>query len=283
MKIQILHTKMYTAGQRCTQTMEDYFLFTLIVSGLKCMTLRAPGETGVVLQAENMSLVLAPPGWRLDFEFDSRRENHAMLCRLPDVTCRPFPELNWDGTVLKLPVVRRVTPSECAFLRGIFLRVETLAQEAVPSSVFAAEQLTAGMLGELAADFTMDSASDSPEEQLRRKIDSDRGFRIPLRQFSRELGFSSEYLRKRFSERYGIDPGQYRMRIRLNRILVLLDRDDLSLKEIAAEAGMKNVTHLYAFFRSRCGMTPGALRKSGKDHFPKISAAMGSVTAHPER
>ena len=41
----------------------------------------------------------------------------------------------------------------------------------------------------------------------------------------------------------------------------LIDRNELGLKEIAAEVGMRNVTHLHAFVRDRCGVTPGELQK----------------------
>ena len=36
---------------------------------------------------------------------------------------------------------------------------------------------------------------------------------------------------------------------------------DLSLKEIAADVGMKNVTHLNALIRKHYGRTPGQLRR----------------------
>ena len=54
---------------------------------------------------------------------------------------------------------------------------------------------------------------------------------------------------------YNIDPREYRLRRRLEKIMHLLSENRMSTKEIADEVGMKNVTHLHAFIRQRCDMT----------------------------
>jgi methylphosphotriester-DNA--protein-cysteine methyltransferase len=42
----------------------------------------------------------------------------------------------------------------------------------------------------------------------------------------------------------------------------MLAQSKYAVKEIADAAGMKNVTHLYAFLQKECGQTPGALRRN---------------------
>ena len=64
-------------------------------------------------------------------------------------------------------------------------------------------------------------------------------------------------------EQYHIEPGEYRARRRLNRIMELFRENRLSPKEIAEAVGMHHVTHLHAFLRERLGMTPRELRGGG--------------------
>ena len=68
-----------------------------------------------------------------------------------------------------------------------------------------------------------------------------------------------DLLRQRFIERYNLTPREYRIRKRLVRILHLFTYSDMSLKEIAADVGMKNVTHLNALIRKYYGKTPRQL------------------------
>ena len=56
-----------------------------------------------------------------------------------------------------------------------------------------------------------------------------------------------------------IDPGEYRRRRRLDRVMELILQSDLTLKEIAAEVGMAHVTHLYALLGTRFTETPAEL------------------------
>ena len=56
-----------------------------------------------------------------------------------------------------------------------------------------------------------------------------------------------------------IDPGEYRRRRRLDRVMELILQSDLTLKEIAAEVGMAHVTHLYALRGTRFTETPAEL------------------------
>ena len=61
----------------------------------------------------------------------------------------------------------------------------------------------------------------------------------------------------------------------------LIDQNELSLKEIADAVGMRNVTHLYAFVRERCQVTPGELQKQrgGRPPVSVRRAATSSPTS----
>jgi AraC-like DNA-binding protein len=75
----------------------------------------------------------------------------------------------------------------------------------------------------------------------------------------RELGVNRDVLRARFAERYKLSPSEYRINRRLKRILYLFTYSDMSLKEIAGDVGMKNVTHLNAVIRKYYDKTPRQL------------------------
>ena len=274
MNLQILHSGCYHQRQHFIQSPEGYFILSLILSGVDFMRIYTPsGKT--IAEVGNRMLILVPPGYRVGFSFDGKRENHVLYCRIAAIThdvSGGFPELEYRGMPLKIPFCRTISPEKCIFLRTLFVRITELLQSAVPASIFAAEQLAGAILGELIED-SEPATGLSPEEQLKKLIDDDIAFAHTLQDFGRELRFSRGHLRKRFAARYGTDPEKYRIQVRLNRIMELIRRDDLSLKEVAIEAGMKNVTHLYAFFRDRCGLTPGELRK--QYHAPPDATASG--------
>lgn len=92
-------------------------------------------------------------------------------------------------------------------------------------------------------------------------IDRDSCFRKTLAELSREAQCSAGHIRKLFVKQYLIEPGEYRARLRLRRIMHYIEQTDLSLKEIADQVGMKHVTHLHLFLRERCGTTPRMLLK----------------------
>ena len=99
------------------------------------------------------------------------------------------------------------------------------------------------------------------KEKFKNMIDRDSCFRKTLAELSRETQCSAGHIRKLFVKQYLIEPGEYRARLRLRRIMHYIEQTDLSLKEIADQVGMKHVTHLHLFLRERCGTTPRMLLK----------------------
>ena len=132
-----------------------------------------------------------------------------------------------------------------------------------PADRLAAEWMTAGILGEIMADKPARADEPAtPAARFRALIDADAGFGKTLAELCRDAGVGPGHQRKCFEETYRIAPAEYRARRRLARILELIGQNSLGFKEIAEEVGMRNVTHLHAFIRERCGVTPGELRKT---------------------
>ena len=99
------------------------------------------------------------------------------------------------------------------------------------------------------------NVSEQLAVELKKHLDADECFNSTLQEHCRHLGYSPEHARRCFYSKYNIDPREYRLRRRLEKIMHLLTENRMTAKEIAAEVGMRNVTHLHAFIRQRCDMT----------------------------
>ena len=133
-------------------------------------------------------------------------------------------------------------------------------QTGLPENIFCAETVASTLL----ADIILAQEKEkivTAAEKFKNMIDRDSCFRKTLAELSREAQCSAGHIRKLFVKQYLIEPGEYRARLRLRRIMHYIEQTYLSLKEIADQVGMKHVTHLHLFLRERCGTTPRMLLK----------------------
>ena len=72
---------------------------------------------------------------------------------------------------------------------------------------------------------------------------------------------SEVYFRKLFKECYGVSPGQYLLRIKIDKAKQLLCTEQLTVTEISAVCGYSNVYHFCEIFKKKTGMTPTEYRK----------------------
>ena len=86
--------------------------------------------------------------------------------------------------------------------------------------------------------------------------------------FATSAGYSPSYLRSFFHREFGVSPGQYRIRFRLETASRLLRENTLPIAEIARKTGFKDLKNFYRMFRSHAGMTPGEYRSGGKKNIP---------------
>lgn len=255
----------FTGKEKRTQFPWSDFL-VLSITGLVGNHLYFPSGKRVC-DGGQPTLALYPKGFRLDFEYDHRRENHVIIGKIHGLSWseeNSFLEISDHGLRVQLPYIRLLTHEQCAELRPRFERVEMLVNSGLPADLFAARQHAAALLTELiSAPRPVKSEESTAAAAFRSAIDSDGNFRKTLSQLSRESGYSPGHLRRLFVEQYHIEPGEYRARRRLNRIMELFRENRLSPKEIAEAVGMHHVTHLHAFLRERLGMTPRELRGGG--------------------
>ena len=252
------HRQQYNQKTNCT-------LIGLIVSGLESMTIMTPDNTPVA-DVSNLSMILIPPGFRVDFSFNARRENYAALCRLDALSWDPASrkiELTLDEQKLAVPPVILLSPDRLEPIREQFRRAGNLTASGFPMDSKIAELVLTSILAEFAVNSPRSQTDIHPlAEQLKKAIDADIGFSLSLSGIMADLHRTETHLRRLFVRYYHTHPAEYRARLRFNRIVELLSDPSLSLKEIADIVGMKHVTHLHLFVRKRCGLTPVQLRTS---------------------
>ena len=266
MDIDLIYAGRFTYAQTAVQITHAWFL-ALVVSGqIYNRVYTVNGKK--YLESGNLSIWLIPPNFKIDFSYSAERENIVVICNIPGLHYDESADrllLRTGSGEIALNRHLQLTKERTLHFRSIFERIIYLHQSRLPANVFASEQLTGAMLGELAQ-----QEIDTPMEKrihpdladrLKQKLDEDREVRITLRDHCRSLGYCPEYARRCFFLKFCIDPQEYRLRRRLEYIIQLINLHCYSTKEIADLAGMKSVNHLHSFIRQRCGMTPRELAK----------------------
>jgi AraC family transcriptional regulator len=83
---------------------------------------------------------------------------------------------------------------------------------------------------------------------------------VSLRSVAREVGVHPVYFAAAFRRFHGCSPGQYLRRKRFERARHLIANPDLSLAQVAMDAGFSDQSHLNRIFRRFTGMSPGQYR-----------------------
>ena len=262
--LKIINAGVYRYAQKTRQVVENPWI-ALSISGLvrRCEydprgRLRHRFDSAVD-GAEIPHLSICTPGFVLDFEYGDERENYVTIldCKGLRFDCdRETFVIDYDDVELEIPENIYLTPAETAFYRHRFKEIMEKWHSAIPGNMFAAEIMTQ----ELFLCFVQNpSDRDDTVEAFRKNLDNDTHWDKSILRHCRELGVNRDILRARFAARYKLSPQEYRINKRLKRILYLFTYSDLSLKEIAADVGMKNVTHLNALIRQHYGKTPRQL------------------------
>lgn len=235
-------------------------------------------EHGRVLGAWQVVLVLAGGG-----EFEGRRRGGVETVGAGDMLWitpgqwhryRPAERTGWRELWVELegPVLGRLTeagllPARAGVRRG--LDVEKLAA--------AIERLHAGLdAGDAAAQASealrllglirgRDAGEDAPLVRAVRRAErllAERAENPPdMPALARELGVGYAGFRREFKRRTGVAPGQYLLRLRLERAQRLLGSTPAKLEEIAERLGFSSAFHLSAAFKARFGVAPAVWRR----------------------
>lgn len=79
---------------------------------------------------------------------------------------------------------------------------------------------------------------------------------LPLSEIRMSVQLSSSHLRQLFKGDTGMSLARYLKKLRLERASELLETTFLSIKEIAASAGLHSINHFVTDFKKAHGVTP---------------------------
>jgi transcriptional regulator GlxA family with amidase domain len=85
--------------------------------------------------------------------------------------------------------------------------------------------------------------------------------KLSLMDFARAVNLSAAHLSRLFKTETGLSPGEYLIRLRMEKARSLLTSSLLSIKEIMALAGYRNRSHFVQHFRRYSGLAPSEFRK----------------------
>lgn len=85
---------------------------------------------------------------------------------------------------------------------------------------------------------------------------------LSLQSLAAEAGVHPATLTRAFRRAYGVPPGEYLRRLRLDRAVHATSTSDRPLSEIALEAGFSDQAHFTRAFKRATGWTPGAYRRA---------------------
>lgn len=86
------------------------------------------------------------------------------------------------------------------------------------------------------------------------------GQKINFRELSLLSGYSYDYFRHLFKQRFGATPQEYLIDVRMEKAKALLENTQLSCTEIAYNCGFSNSAQMASMFRARYGKAPTSFR-----------------------
>ena len=206
-------------------------------------------------------LSLGMPGFFTDFEYGKGRENYVMMYQCPQIVYQEEThQILLDSNGIQLPLAEHIPLREedVPPLRALFQQIMEYHNSAIPCNQLSADILLTSVLMRF---LQIPRQTDDAVERLRKNLEADVKWEFTLAEHCRMLGFGRDHLRREFSRRYKIAPGDYRIRMRLQKILHAFAYSDMNIKEIAFSVGMKNVTHLNLMIRQHYGKSPSELRR----------------------
>ncbi len=93
---------------------------------------------------------------------------------------------------------------------------------------------------------------------------------VSLKQLAAQLQLSMRTFNRRFKQATGITAGDYLQNLRLNSARELLRTSNLSINEVAAQAGYPDSSYLCARFKKVMGLTPLSYRKASRGKLFKM-------------
>jgi AraC-like DNA-binding protein len=220
------------------------------------------GETVVVLDGESIqldarSLVLTPPGGRVEYPWDPRSVQMGYL-HFQDPRAAPRPRFyRLDEDSIVPPLLRHIRWLAFEGREGWDAEGQSLFRYA----------LRALDSGRWSTRGTINSALSPQLERVLRFLAAEwyqQPTRAPrLTELAASANLSREYLSRIFTTELGIPPLATLRLLRLSRAASLLRGTNLTVRAVAEQCGFSNEFHFSTTFRDYAGVSPSSFRESG--------------------
>ena len=97
-------------------------------------------------------------------------------------------------------------------------------------------------------------------QRARLRLSTDFSADVPLGKLAREMGISVDHFIRRFKQRFGMSPKEYRVAAKMRHAARLLRSSDQAIKSIAFELGFADANSFTRAFRKHLGFPPTELR-----------------------
>lgn len=98
-------------------------------------------------------------------------------------------------------------------------------------------------------------------EEALREINAHLSDNLTLDHFAHKLGVNKYHLQKEFTRHVGMSPNAYVCTARINVAKSLLVSKELTVSQVAEQAGFRNTGHFMNMFKRSTGLTPGEYRR----------------------
>jgi AraC-like DNA-binding protein len=229
------------------------------LSGVRSIRITNPAGELVWELAENepfLGLIL--PGMVNDFEYGANRRNWVLMFEGVDVRWGENlgeADVRCDDDWVTVPIRFRLTPTRAANLERRFEQMAQAFRAPTPAARFLAQ---ADLLAVLSVfiDRAGEPSGETPAERLKGMIDAEPGGRATLEHLASRCGYSADHLRRLFVRRFHTTPRDYRAQTRAAFAMDLLAHSQLTVGEVAEQAGYEHAAHFARAFRSVHGMSP---------------------------
>jgi AraC-like DNA-binding protein len=248
-------------GEPTGECRHDHSVFTLQLwaQPLLLRPLRGSGGWRTVAPGAHLWL----PGEQQYFEWRQGSRTRIVLIRperVEQMLERPYEKTNlerWCGLDFADPFVQRIISA-----------ISEDIGSGCPAGALVGDSLTTALVGYLDAgprkernDARARGPSRHDFARMLRFIEDNLADTLRMTDLAREAGCSPKQLSRAFRELRGVLPHQYVIERRVERAKSLIDRDRLSLAEVAAAAGFADQSQMTKIFQRLLSMTPGQLRK----------------------
>lgn len=177
---------------------------------------------------------------------------HCLMVEMPTSWLRPIAEAagNLSG------------PTHMPSYRDFSARVRrelALADDLSPMSL---EALVMGLACEMQRSASLEKCPPRWLQRVRERIDGEFGSLPRLETLAIEAGVHIGHMARAFRLHFGCTIGEYARRRKIDFCCQQLRKEDLSLCDLAAQAGFSSQAHFTRVFKAHVGMTPAAFRRT---------------------